>query len=148
MDTKWIFHVAKISPGAKSPWKCIYSVQVQEMAKHHAKFGWPPVNDVAAVTKPRRETGWNLLGCPKLPSRSQPLVGRSSPYCGDTWRRYYCLTSFFPIVNTCEDSAWQSCAMVRRWWVFVSFLRPVFPTSRVQHNSDLHSKLALRPHRV
>jgi len=23
----------------------------------------------------------NLLGCPKLANRSQPLVGRSSPYC-------------------------------------------------------------------
>ena len=25
----------------------------------------------------------NLLGCPKLSNRSQPLVGRSSPYCGN-----------------------------------------------------------------
>jgi len=31
----------------------------------------------------RRETRWNYLGCPKLTKRSQPLVGRSSPYCGD-----------------------------------------------------------------
>jgi len=27
-------------------------------------------------------------------------------------------------------------------------LRPVFPASRVQHISDLHSKFALRPHHV
>jgi len=33
-------------------------------------------------------------GCPKLTNRSQPLVGRSSPYCG-IWRTYCCLTSFF-----------------------------------------------------
>ena len=46
----------KISPGGKSPRKCIYNVPAQETAKHRAKFGWPPVNDVAAVTKPRRET--------------------------------------------------------------------------------------------
>jgi len=26
-------------------------------------------------------------------------VGPSSPYYEDTWRRYWCLTSFFPIVN-------------------------------------------------
>jgi len=33
--------------------------------------------------------------------------------------------------------------------IFASFLRPVFPASRVQHISDdLHSKLALRPHHV
>jgi len=32
--------------------------------------------------------------------------------------------------------------MVGKW----RFLRPVFPASRVQHISDLHSKFALRPH--
>jgi len=26
------------------------------MAKHRAKFGWPLVTDIAAVTKARRET--------------------------------------------------------------------------------------------
>ena len=40
----------------KSPRKCIYGVPAQETAKHAAEFGWPPVSDVAAVTKPRRET--------------------------------------------------------------------------------------------
>ena len=63
--------------------KCIYSVPGQETAKHSAKFGWLPLSDVAAVTLPRSETRWNYLGCPKLTKRSQPLVGRSSPYCGD-----------------------------------------------------------------
>jgi len=47
-------------------WDTLYNVSAQEMAKHRAKFGWPPVSDVAAVTKARRETGWNLLGRPKL----------------------------------------------------------------------------------
>ena len=46
----------KIPSGGKSPRKCIYSVPAQETAKHCAKFGRSPVNDVAAVTKPRRET--------------------------------------------------------------------------------------------
>jgi len=36
--------------------------------------------------------------------------------------------------------------MVRSWRFFASFLRPVFPASRVQHISDLHSKFALGPH--
>jgi len=40
----------------KSPWKCIYGVPAQEMAKHHAKFCWPSVSDVASVTKPVHET--------------------------------------------------------------------------------------------
>jgi len=73
---------------------CIQCIPAQETAKHHAKFGWPPVNDVAAVTKPRRETRWNVLGCTKLASGSQPLVGRSSPYCEYIWRIYCCLTIF------------------------------------------------------
>ena len=99
-----------------------------------------------AVTLPRRETRWNLQGCRKLTKRFQPLVGRSSLYCKDVWGRYCCLTSFFPIVNTClscEDMVRQSCAMVRRWRFFAAFLCPVFPASRVQHISDLHSKFAL-----
>jgi len=60
-----------------------------------AKFGWRPLLECRAVTLPRRETPWNYLGCPKLMKGSQPLVGRSSPYCEDVWRRYCCLTSFF-----------------------------------------------------
>jgi len=81
-----------------------------------AKFGWCPLLECRAVTLPRRETRWNLQGCPKLTNRSQPLVGRSSPYCEDTWGRYCCLTSFFPIVDTClscEDIARQSCSKFR-----------------------------------
>jgi len=104
-----------------------------------------------AVTLPRRETSWNLQGCPKWPNRSQPLVDWSSPYCGDVWRTYCCLTSFFPIVDTClscEDIARQSCAMVPRWRFLATFLRIVFSASCVQQVSDLHSKFALRPHHV
>jgi len=51
------------------------------MTKDRAKFGWPPVSNVAVLMKPRCETNWNLLGCPKLVNRSQPLWGGSSPYC-------------------------------------------------------------------
>jgi len=77
-----------------------------------------------AVTLPRHETRSNLQGCPKLANRSQPLLVRSSPYCGDTWRIYCCLTSFFPIVDmclSCEDIARQSCAMVPRWRFLATF---------------------------
>jgi len=104
-----------------------------------------------AVTLSRRETSWNLQGCTKLVNRSQPLVGRSSPYCENVWKRYCCLTSFFPIVDTClncEDIARQICEMVLRLRFFASLLRPVFPASRLQQISDLHSKFALRPHNV
>jgi len=85
------------------------------------QFGWRPILECCAVTLPRCETRWNLQGCPKLPDQSQPLVGRSSPYCGNMWKRYCCLKSFFPIVDTCltcEDIAQQICAMVPRWRFF------------------------------
>jgi len=100
-----------------------------------AKFGWRPLLECHAVTLPRREP---VEICPKLANRSQPLLGRSSPYYEDMWRRYCCLTSFFLIVDTylsCKDMARQSCAMVPRWQFFAScifsephavHLRPAF----------------------
>jgi len=91
------FASGKIPLGGKSPRKCIYrpSVPALETAKHREKFGWPVLSDIAAVTKPRRETCWNFPGCPKLANRSQPLVDRSSPYCKHIWRRYCHLTVSF-----------------------------------------------------
>jgi len=75
-----------------------------------AKFGLAnAATECRAVTLPGRETRWNLQGCPKLANRSQPLGGQSSPYCEDVWGRYCCLTSGFPVVDTClscEDIAW------------------------------------------
>ena len=116
-----------------------------------AKFGWRPLLECRAVTLPRRETRWNLLRWPKLTKQSQPLVGRSSPYYNNMWALLLLNKFFFPIIDTClscRDIARQSCAMVRRWRFFASFLRPVFPASCVQHISDLHSKFALGPHHV
>jgi len=68
-----------------------------------AEYRWRPLFNAAVWLTPttrvpcskRRETRWNYLGCTKLTKRSQPLVGRSSPYCGDMSRRCCCLTSFF-----------------------------------------------------
>ena len=42
-----------------------------------------------------RKCPLKFAGCPKLTKRSQPLVGRSSPYCKGMWGRYCCLTIFF-----------------------------------------------------
>jgi len=69
-----------------------------------AKFGWRPQLECRAVTLPRRETRWNLQGCPKLANKSQPLIGQSWPYYQGMWRRYCCLTIFFPLVDTCLSS--------------------------------------------
>jgi len=48
------------------------SVRGQEPPEMHI---YEPLSDVAVVTKPRRETRLNLLGCSELANRSQPLVG-------------------------------------------------------------------------
>ena len=91
-----------------------------------------------------------LVGVPQTPETISAVSG-SSPNCENMWRTYCCLTSSFRIVDicfSCEDTARRSCAMVCRWRFFASFLRPVFPASRMQHISDLHSKFALRPHHV
>jgi len=111
-----------------------------------AEYRWCPLFNAAVWLTPttrvpcsnvaRRETRWKYLRCPKLTKGSQPLVGRSSPYCGDTWGRHCCLTSFFPIVDTClsfKDIAGQSCGMVPRWRFLATFLSPAFAASRMQH---------------
>jgi len=86
----------------------------------------------------------------EITNRSQPLVGRSSPYCKDVGE-ILLFNNFFPIADTClscEDISRQSCEMVRRWRIFADFLRSVFSASRMQRVSDLHPKFALRPHHV
>ena len=100
-------------------------------------------------TKPRRETRWNLPVCPKLANRSQPLVGRSSPYYEDVWKRYCCLI-FFRLSIYALVAKIQPDKFV--WWCadgdFWRFFRPVFSVSRMQHISDLQYKFALRPHHM
>jgi len=56
----------------QEPQKCIYSVPVQETAKHPAKFGCLPLSDVAAVTKPRAKTR-NPLKFSGVPQTNEPI---------------------------------------------------------------------------
>jgi len=115
-----------------------------------AKFGWRPLLECRAVMLPRCETRGNLQGCPKLANRSQPLVGRSSPYSQDMWGRHYCLTSLFlcryvpQLRRYSSTKLWDGAQMANFW----RFLGLAFPASHVQHISDLHSKFALGPHHV
>jgi len=113
-----------------------------------AKFGWCPLLECRAVTLPRRETRWNSQGCPKFANASQPLLGRSPPYCQDMWRRYCCLTSFFSDCRYMPQLRRYSLTELCDGAKMAIFLCPVFPASCVQHISDLHPKIALRPHHV
>ena len=91
-----------------------------------AEYRWRPLFNAAVwlcSNAAKTRNSLKFAGCPKLANGSQPLVGRSSPYYEDMWRRYWSLTCFFPIVDTClscegRPMARQSCAMVPRWQFF------------------------------
>ena len=53
---KMNFAPGKIPLRSDSRRKRIYSLPAQVRAKHCEKFGWLPLSDVAAVTKPKRES--------------------------------------------------------------------------------------------
>jgi len=111
------------------------------------KFGWRPLLEYHAVTLPRCETRWSLLGCPKLANSSQPLLGWSSPYYEDVWRRYSCLTIFFRLsIHALVAKIWPD--KVVRWCRDGDFFASYISASRMQHISDMHSKFALRPHHL
>ena len=104
-----------------------------------------------AVTLPRRETSWNVVRCPKVTKRSQPLVGRSSPYCGDIWRTYCCLAGLFPIDDTYLSLRRYSPTKLcdgAKMAIFGDFFASCISASRVQHISHLHSKSTLGLHHV
>ena len=110
-----------------------------------------PNTVVPCINAAKMRNPLKLAGVPQTTGSISAASTLSSPYCGETWRRYCCLTSFFPIVDmclSCKDIAQQSCTMVRRWRLFGDFLRPAFPASRMQYISDLHPKFSLRPHHV
>jgi len=116
-----------------------------------AKFGWRPLIKCSAVTLPRRETRWNMMG---VPLTRQSISAVSGPKFTILWehvKEILLLNKFFPVVDrsvSCEDIARQICAMVPTWPIFGDFLGPAFTASRAQHVSDLHSKFALGPHHV
>jgi len=79
---------------------------------------WAPI-----YALPRRETSWNLVGCPKLTKRSQDASRLKFTILWGHVEEISRLNKFFPIVDTChswEYIARQSCAMVPRWGFFAS----------------------------
>ena len=126
--------------------KCIYSLSAQETAKDRAVL-------LASGERRRSEDAKHVEICwvSQNLEPSQPLVGRSSPYCANTWRRYCCLTSFFRLSIRAPVAKIQLSTFVR--WCpdgeFLDyFLHSVFSASRVQHSSDLLPKSGLRPPHV
>ena len=78
-----MLHLAKFRYRAKNRRKCIYNVPAQETAKHRAKFGWLPLSDVAAVTKPKRKTPLKFAG---VPQTNETILAPSGPKFTILWR--------------------------------------------------------------
>jgi len=82
----------------------MYSVHVQETAKRRAKFGWPPVNDVAAVTKPSQAKTRNALKFAGMHQTKKRISGANEQMfillCGHI-EEILLFIKFFPIVDTC-----------------------------------------------
>jgi len=93
----------------------------------------------------------NQLKCGGVPQTNETISAASSRYCGDIWRTYCCLTSFF---SDCRYVPWLRRYIPTKLCdgaqmaIFGDFLGPAFSASCVPHISDLHNKFALRPHHV
>ena len=95
------------------------------------------------ITKPKRETGWHLLGCPKPANRSQPVVGRSLPYLSGPLEEILLFSNFSRLSIHAllrRYSPTKLCDGAQMAIFCVIFASCIF--------SDTRSKLALRPHHV
>jgi len=100
------------------------------------KYGWPALSDFGAVTKPTHETHWNLLGCPKLENRSQPLMGRSSPYvstCGGIllFNKFLSGCRYMPWLRRYSPTNLCDGAQMANFWQF--FASCIFSEPRAAH---------------
>jgi len=126
----------------------------QKTAKHRAKFGWPLVSDVAAVTKDEGKTR-NPLKFAWLPQTGKPISAVIGPKFVILWahveeillfNNFFFRLSIHALVVKIQPNK------VVRWCpdgqFLAIFLGPAFPTSSMQHISDLHSKFTIGPHHV
>ena len=91
-----------------------------------------PCSNAAKMQNPLK-----FVGVPQTPEPISTVSGPKFTILSGHVEEVLLFNNFFPIVDKC-----LSCAMVPRWRFFV------FAWRRVQRISDLHSKLALRPHHV
>ena len=99
---------------AEYRWRLCSTPQSLADAHYHM-----PCSNVAKTRKPLK-----VAGVPQTPETISADSGSKFDILWAHVERYCCLTSFFPIVDTClscEDIARQSCGMVPRWRFFASF---------------------------
>jgi len=115
------------------------------------QLGWRSLLDCRAVTLPRRESRWNLLGCPKLP---KPISAASGPKFAILWVRVEDIllpNKFFSRLSIYALVAKIQPDKVVRWCpdgaFGVVFATCISSEQRAAH-FRLHSKFAIRPHHV
>jgi len=84
-----------------------------------AEYRWPPLFNATVWLTPttrvpcsnaaKTRNPWKFAGVPQTNETMSAASGPKLTYCGDMWRRYCSLTSFFPIVDTC-----LSCEVIAR----------------------------------
>ena len=101
-------------------WPEVLKLHLLPSVQRHKVWLTPTIR-VPCSNAVKTRNGLKFAGVPQTGKPISAVSGPSSPYYEDMWRRYCCLTSFFPIVDTClscEDIAPQSCATVPRWLFF------------------------------
>jgi len=93
LDVKRILLVAKFHQGARAH-ENVYMVYSPGDGQTSCKVWLSSGKRRHCSNEAKTRNPLKFAGVPKLPNRSQPLVGRSSPYCEDFWRMYCYLTRF------------------------------------------------------
>jgi len=71
------------------------------MDKDRAKFGWPPVSDIVAVTKPKRKAQ-NPLKFPGLPETGKLISAVSGPKFAILWGHVEEILLFNKFFSDCQ----------------------------------------------
>jgi len=100
---------------------------------HSAEYKWRPLFNAAVWLTPttvpcsndaKTRNPLKCAGVPKLANRSQPLVGRSLPYCEDImWGRHCCLRVFsdcryVPQLRRCSPTKLCDGVQMANFWRF------------------------------
>ena len=104
---------------------------------------WMPCSNAAKTQNPLK-----FIGVPQTPEPISAVSGPKFTILSGHVEEVLLLNKFFfrLSVHALGAKIWPD--KVVRWCRDADFLCPVFAASRVQRISDLHSKFALRPHRV
>ena len=85
--------------GQEPPQMCIQYTSYPADGQTSCKVWLTSIERRRCSNKTKTRTPLKFAGVPQTRQPVSAVSGPSSPYCEGMWRRYYCLTSFFPIVE-------------------------------------------------